>query len=310
MYISSIRLHRSTLWTFMALAALAPLALPAGATDLPAACDVAIPLLPTDADRDPGGSPSGTRCYRLDLPAAGLLHLDLSVAGSESRARLALVAEDAMTLKPLARSTHEWLARSGGGVLFLTVAAEDPRRPLPPYRLSSRFAALEKSDTDGELEPDPDPVTGGCLGDSWRKSDTDGELEPDPDPLIIPGPVTAQRTLCSTTGGDDHGDSLHCATPILDRAAGTLANGWGDDVDVFRFRLCAWRTVEVATAGDTDTHGGLYDRSGQRLAGDDDGGDGGNFRLVRTLGPGVYFVRVEGERSTGPYALEVRTIDR
>jgi hypothetical protein len=323
------RLQLWILWTSMALAS--PV-LATTATGLPAACDVAIPLLPTDADRDPGGSIGETRCYRLDLPAAGLLHLDLSIAGtSASRARLAVAIEDG-ALATLTRSATEWLARAGAGAHLLLVGAEDPLQPLPPFRLSSRFVTLEKSDTDGdpdpdpviraclnagprksdtdgELEPDPDPFTSVGPYVGRRKSDTDGELEPDPDPLMIPSPPTARRALCSTVDGDDHGDSFACATPIHDRALGELANGWGDDVDVFRFQLCDWRTVEITTTGDADTFGELFDRAGQRLAGDDDGGDGGNFRLVRSLGPGAYFVRVEGVRSAGAYALAVRGID-
>jgi len=66
--------------------------------------------------------------------------------------------------------------------------------------------------------------------------------------------------------------------------------------------------VEISTHGTTDTTGELYDRFGNRLDRVADGGEGGNFRMVRTLSPGVYFVRVAGEGSaSGPYALMVRT---
>ncbi len=346
-------------WILSLSLSLATLATPVTATESPSACDAPAPLLPTDQHRRPEGLIAETHCYRLDLPSAGLLHLDLAVAGwSPSRARLSVAGTGGGAFEILERSAVEWLATASAGSYLLEIAAEDPRRPLPAYRLSSRFVEWTKSDTDGELELDPetlksdtdgeleldpetfksdtdgelelDPETNksayldslACLDagfGSWGKSDTDGELELDPETLksdtdgeLELDPETSKigrlwrrsaalEALCRN--GDDHGDSRACATPIERRAAGQLGNGWGDDDDVFRFRLCGWQTIEIATAGDADTHGRLYDRAGQLLAGDDDGGDGGNFRLVRTLGPGTYFVRVEGVQSTGGYTL-------
>ena len=117
--------------------------------------------------------------------------------------------------------------------------------------------------------------------------------------------------LCHGADGDPYGDTFACATDLRRRAKGQLNNGWGDDVDVFRFRLRGWQTVEILTEGGVDTHGELYDSAGQRLTAVDEGGEGDNFRLVRTLGPGIYFVRVEGVAgSTGAYSLEVLKLDR
>ena len=90
-----------------------------------------------------------------------------------------------------------------------------------------------------------------------------------------------------------------------------IDNGWGDDRDVFVFELDRTRTVQLETAGEVDTFGGLYDRRGQRLAATGDGGDGANFRLVKTLSPGLYFVRVEAEAwSQGAYDLTVGALER
>jgi hypothetical protein len=255
-------------------------------------CEV---LLPSDVHRRAQGFVAETHCYRLDLPSPGLLHLDLSVAGgSASRARLTMTAAGGSpaALDTVWRSAAERLQLAPSGSYLLEVSAEDPRRPLPAYRLSSRFAATDKSETDGELEIDPLPFSGGA-----HKSETDGELEIDPLPL---------QALCKD--GDDHGDTFACATAIPWTVAGEIDNGWGDDVDVFRFRVRDWQTLEIAIAGSADIRGELYDGAGQRLAGDGDGGDGDGFRLVRTLGPGPYFVRVEGG-SRGTYSLEVRSLD-
>ncbi len=331
------------------LCLLAALTLPAAATAGPAACDAPSLLMPTDTHRLPEGAVAESHCYRLDLPSAGLLHLDLSVAGwSPSRARFSVVGAGgaAAALDSIERSPAEWLAAAPAGTYFLEVAAEDPLQPLPAYRLSSQFSAWTKSEDDGEIELDPetlkseddgeielDPETSraepgpaipeiACLDAVPEKSEDDGEIELDPETLkseddgeIELDPETSRAAgsgplgvLCP--GGDDHGDSRLCATPIGHRAVGELANGWGDDADVFRFRLCGWQTVEIATAGGADTFGELYDRAGQRLAGDDDGSEGGNFRLVRSLGPGTYFVRVEGMGGSGAYTLEVADAGR
>ena len=112
---------------------------------------------------------------------------------------------------------------------------------------------------------------------------------------------------------DDHSDSLLCATATgLGRSLrAEIDNGWGDDHDVFAFELSAPRTVRIETSGDTDTFGGLYDHLGQRLATADDGGNGDNFRLAKTLQPGLYFVRVEGSLGTrGAYQLTIDEIER
>ena len=56
-----------------------------------------------------------------------------------------------------------------------------------------------------------------------------------------------------------------------------------------------------------DTLGTLYDHSGQRLATDDGGSDGG-FGLVKVLAPGRYFLRIEAsEGAEGPSQLAFAT---
>ena len=242
------------------------------------------------------------------------------------------------------RSADERLTFAPAGTWLVRVHAQDPSRPLPAYRLASRFveaapsevtwkseedgeleiegdgliagcggfgtmAFLLKSEEDGELEIEGDGLVAGCGGFATmaflRKSEEDGELEIEGDGLVagcVDRAAEIRRALCAAE--DDHGDTLNCATPMRCRIHGELANGWGDDVDAFRFRVDGWRTVAIAARG--ATRGELFDAAGQRL--DVARGDAG-FRLVRTLSPGTYFVRVAGE-SEGFYGLEVRPLGR
>jgi hypothetical protein len=117
---------------------------------------------------------------------------------------------------------------------------------------------------------------------------------------------------CSRGEVDDHGDGFGCSTSVAPGGSktGQLDNAYGDDADAFTFVLTAQETVEMETSGSTDTYGILYDKDGQRLDADDDGGADANFRIVETLAAGRYFVRVEGKAGAeGSYTLAVDLIE-
>lgn len=99
--------------------------------------------------------------------------------------------------------------------------------------------------------------------------------------------------VCGLGKADDHGDSFACATAVRlgARLAAQIEPG---DFDIFSFQMDAYGTVAFATGGAVDTFGQLFDDNGVRLAADDDGGGRANFRIVRSLLPGRYFLRVEG----------------
>ncbi len=159
----------------------------------------------------------------------------------------------------------------------------------------------ERSTEPEPIEVEPEGLRGGFLPENSEPE----PIEVEPEGLGGRGPLDA---LCNAGERDDHADALLCATPMaLGRSIrGEMDNGWGDDHDVFSFELTAAGTVRVATAGEVDTFGGLYDRRGQRLAAAASGGEGANFRLVKALPPGLYFVRVEAEAWTeGSYSLGV-----
>ena len=125
--------------------------------------------------------------------------------------------------------------------------------------------------------------------------------------------VTAQTT-------DDHGDLLNDATnlPLGSSVAGRIDPG--DDQDVFRLDLSGSSGnthVWIYTTGDLDTLGGLHDSNGDLIAGNDDTStsDGviveTNFRIPRTLAPGVYYVSVRSADrvATGYYTLHATADD-
>ena len=167
-----------------------------------------------------------------------------------------------------------------------------------------------------EIEVEPDPFAAGCL-----KAE---EIEADPDPSPVASRLkkskripthSSDRTywaLCRADSLDDYPDNMLCATAIeLGRSIrGEISNGWGDDHDIFAFELTTVQTVLIETSGEVDTFGGLYDRSGQRLATAGDDAENAQFRLVKTLQPGMYFVRVEGiAGSRGDYTLAFNAVE-
>ena len=126
------------------------------------------------------------------------------------------------------------------------------------------------------------------------------------------GSVTAQTD-------DDHGNDFNNATnlPLGSSIAGRISPG--DDLDVFRLDLSGTSgttDVWIYTTGDLDTQGWLYDSSGDLLASNDNTTSGGvivetNFRIPRTLTPGVYYVRVYSadRTTTGDYTLHAKADD-
>ena len=135
-------------------------------------CDPADVLLANDRHRRTAGVIGETRCYRVEIPARGLLHLvatsttfgpsattvviDIAAAPRPSRAKLS--ATPTAGLPVLARSANEILALVDPGHYWIRVRAEDPERSLPVHRLTSRFLEGSKSETDDELDLEPEEI--------------------------------------------------------------------------------------------------------------------------------------------------------
>ncbi len=262
-------------------------------------------------------APPGEDAFLVKSSATSWL-VSVAEAGSY---RLRVAAGDPRLTLPSYKLRTAFLARDEHD--FKENEGELEDEPDPIVTCTGTFAFKEN---EGELEDEPDPIVT-CTG-TFALKENEGELEDEPDPFMG-GPLGESRQgwdvydlalasmelrqalaeLCVRGEADDHGGSTLCATPLGPGAAlGEIQNPWGDDEDVFRFDLAGPRTVEISTRGTTDTMGELYDRHGNRLGHADGGGEDGNFRMVRTLSPGAYFVRVAGERyASGPYVLTVRT---
>jgi Bacterial pre-peptidase C-terminal domain len=114
---------------------------------------------------------------------------------------------------------------------------------------------------------------------------------------------------CHLGATDDYGNSFLCAAPFTVDASATSAvisvPGTTSDYDMFTFTLTSTATVTIESTGSTDVAGSLYDDDGLLLESNDNGGTSPNFRIVRSLAPGRYYVRVEGVNDDGSYTFRV-----
>ncbi len=102
------------------------------------------------------------------------------------------------------------------------------------------------------------------------------------------------RWLAPASGPSDHGDTRAEATslqPDTEEAGDLDRSG---DVDYFRIEVPEAGRLTVETTGPTDTVGYLQDAQGQPLAEDDNTGADDNFRIVRQVPAGTYYVGVVG----------------
>ena len=118
---------------------------------------------------------------------------------------------------------------------------------------------------------------------------------------------------------DDHGNTISTATTLGlgSSLAGRIDPGFDEDVFKLDLSGASGNThVWIYTTGSLDTLGGLYDRRGTVLYANDDTTSGGvvvdtNFRIPRTLAPGVYYVAVFSAdgTTTGNYTLHAKADD-
>ena len=106
----------------------------------------------------------------------------------------------------------------------------------------------------------------------------------------------------------DAADTRAEATPVRHNSSTLALLDPEGDVDYYRIDLPSEGRTVFASSGDTDTQAELESRSGLPLDDDDDGGEGGNFRIDRILEAGTYYLRVSGSSwsTTGAYRLQVR----
>lgn len=82
--------------------------------------------------------------------------------------------------------------------------------------------------------------------------------------------------------------------------------GWRQDNDYFVFDLPSNGVLTVYSTGSTDTYGYLYNSARQLLQYSDDSNGSTNFRIVRSVNAGRYYLRVRhySTTGTGPYGLQ------
>lgn len=115
----------------------------------------------------------------------------------------------------------------------------------------------------------------------------------DEDPLLFsPQEAGSPGDFASFLCRESPGGSF-CAAEM--RFGGRFPVGAETGPDTFTFVLATHETVRLETRGEIDTFGMLYAADGRRLASDDDGGRGRNFRITRTLAPGRYYLRVAAD---------------
>ncbi len=112
------------------------------------------------------------------------------------------------------------------------------------------------------------------------------------------------------TENPQHDNTPAHANPVAfpDSVTGHLSRR---DLDYFRFSLPAEKRVAILTLGTTDTLGKLFDGDGGQIAEGHSGGPGRNlnFKIVRTLAAGDYFVEVSKHQHptvTGDYELVLK----
>ena len=105
----------------------------------------------------------------------------------------------------------------------------------------------------------------------------------------------------------DHGNTRERATRVEVNTQTEGALDRAGDVDYFRVAVPRAGRLTVETTGTTDTFGYVGGASGGWLMQDDDGGTGRNFRIVRDVAGGTYYVAVAGfnRTETGVYTLAV-----
>ncbi len=136
-------------------------------------------------------------------------------------------------------------------------------------------------------------------------------LELPPEYGFADGDTVRGRFYATCRGTDDHGETFGCASAVEPGTwlAAEIRGERVPDRDTFTFVLESEQTLVLESHGMLDTYGELFAEDGRRLAADDNQGRFENFRLVETLGPGRYFLRVAAAgHGEGTYSLRTNTL--
>ncbi len=114
-------------------------------------------------------------------------------------------------------------------------------------------------------------------------------------------------SFASSGGGssnsDDHGNSISSATRVNSSSTTSGSIERARDYDYFRIDIPSSGTLTVNSTGSLDTYGYLLNSSGSTITRNDDSGSGTNFRMLRAVTAGTYYIKVRAYSSsrTGNY---------
>ena len=117
--------------------------------------------------------------------------------------------------------------------------------------------------------------------------------------------LVSQLTFAGFAAADDYGNGCNAAAALN---VGSSRYGaieyWGDS-DYFRIYVPSSGTLTVYTTGSTDTFGTLGDSRCVTLVSNDDQPSNANFRIVRAVNAGTYYLKVRhySPTSTGGYVV-------
>jgi len=109
---------------------------------------------------------------------------------------------------------------------------------------------------------------------------------------------------------DDHGDDCNTATTMsLNSTTHGVINKKAD-FDYFKVEVNSRSALNIYTSGTFDTSGTLYNSSCESMEIDDNSGDSDNFKILRYVSGGTFFISVQHseESKTGQYTLHVDSI--
>ena len=286
-----------------------------------------------DSRLAPGGSWSGIQFTTEYLPPpSGTYRRHLAVYENDDpdpkEGKLELVGAVTFPYRHLERGSEEY----DSCFTALPLEANGSHRGYTsPYDRGDyyRVRPYSRGSLQVELSGDGDAVAE-LLGGEGRRLETNGE-EPEPAATRIErhvddriyyvrvtpasrdaGHYILRTALTSSTDGserDGDDDTVQRATPLgLGVEVGAAIDEAGDE-DWWSFRTRSRGRLIIETTGNTDTYGSLLDAYAEELAGDDDGGEGENFRIddPADFEAGTYYVRVQGSRYgiAGRYSLRV-----
>ena len=133
--------------------------------------------------------------------------------------------------------------------------------------------------------------------------------------LLFPGSYYIEVQSGNNTIGDYTLNVFTEAVPYINFSATssfeTLTST--QDIHYFTFNVTQERVITLYTTGNINTYSRLYNAAGNTLASDDNSGRKRNFRIIKALSAGSYYIEVAGRgrapSAVGDYTLRVAAVE-